>query len=159
VSTTIRIDGVKETLAELRQVDPKIRKAFTTNAKSIAKPAITVAQNRYRSLQFPSGTYRQWNYGGKEIFPLNSNKAAKSINVKISGAKKKSTAIAIVNSYAGAGVFEFAASGNLGAAFNAKNGPVARVMWPSVTSTENGIEREMAMLVEALQEEINRSLK
>jgi hypothetical protein len=158
VSVDYRIEGVKQTIAELRRLDPEIRKAFNKNAKEIARPAIIVAQNRYKALQFPSGTYRKWEQGGREIFPLNPNKASRAVMVKVSGRKKGGAAIAIVNSYAGAGVFEFARNGNLGAAFNAKNGAPARVMWPVVSSQENAIAAEMARLIDDVSRMINEEL-
>lgn len=159
MSVDYRIEGVKQTIAELRRVDPEIRKAFNKNAKGIAGPAITVAQNRYKALQFPSGTYRNWHQGGKEIFPLNANKASRAIKVKVSGRKKGGAAIAIVNSVVGAGVFEFARNGNLGAAFNAKNGAPARVMWPVFASQENAIAAEMARLIDDVSRMINEQLR
>lgn len=156
--TTIQIDGVKQTIAELRRIDPELRKAFAKDAKKIARPAINVAVNRYKALQFPSGTYRAWTRGDKQLFPLSNNKAARSVQVKVSGRKKAGAAIYIVSANAGAGVFEFARNGSLGAAFTRKNGPPARVLWPSVESTEDGIAQEMADLVKQISEEINRRL-
>lgn len=158
MSATIRVDGVKETIADLRRLDPQIRKAFNKDAKAIATPVIRVAQNRYRGLQFPSGTYRNWQQGGREIFPLNPSKAAKAIRLKISTSKKNASSIFIVNTYAGAGVFEFARNGSLGEAFNRKNGAPARVMWPSVETSESAVAEEMARLVEAVSDQINKEL-
>ena len=158
MSISMEVEGVKQTINDLRRISPELKRAFAKDAKKVARPAISVAVNRYKALQFPSGTYRAWNRGDKQIFPLSNNKAARSVQVKVSGSKKAGAAIAIVSAYAGAGVFEFARNGNLGAAFTKKNGPPARVLWPSVESTQDAIVQEMADLVKQVSEQIERGL-
>jgi hypothetical protein len=158
VSTTVQIEGVKQTIAELRRVNPELKKAFVKDAKKIARPAIVVAQNRYKALQFPSGTYRAWSQRDRQLFPLSNSKMSRSVQVKVSGSKKAGAAIYITSANAGAGIFEFARAGNLGAAFNSKNGTPARVLWPSVETSEAGITQEMANLVKDISEQINKGL-
>jgi hypothetical protein len=158
VSATIRVDGVKETIAELRRIDPELRKTFNKRVKEIAKPIVTAAQGRYRGLSFPSGTARAWQQRGRPIFPLESSKAVRGVSAQISASKKNASTISVVQKNAGAAVFEFAASGNLGSAFNAKNGAPARVMWPAADSAQNAVSEEMARYVEEVSDQINRSL-
>lgn len=158
MSTTVRVDGIKETIAELRKIDPELRKTFNRRVKEIAKPIITAAQSRYRGLDFPSGTARTWQQRGRPIFPLDSQKAARGVTAQISTSKRNTSAIAVVQKNAGAAVFEFASSGNLGAAFNSKNGSPARVMWPAADSAENKVSEEMARYVEEVSDQIQRNL-
>lgn len=158
MSATIRVDGVKETIAELRKIDPELRKTFNRQVKEIAKPIITAAQSRYRSQNFPSGTARNWQQNGRPKFPLDTQKAVRGVTAQISTSRRSASTIAIVQKNAGAAVFEFAASGNLGAAFSSKNGAPARVMWPAADSAQNAVSQEMARYVEIVAGNIQRSL-
>lgn len=158
MSATIRVDGVKETIAELGRIDPELRKTFTKRVKEIAKPIVTVAQGRYRGISFPSGTARAWAQRGRPIFPLDASKAVRGVTAQISASKKNASTISVVQKNAGAAVFEFASSGNLGTAFNTKNGSPARVMWPAADSAQNAVSEEMARYVEEVSDQINRSL-
>lgn len=158
MSATIRVDGVKETIASLKKIDPELRKTFNRQVKEIAKPIITAAQGRYRSQDFPSGTARAWNQRGRPIFPLDTQKAVRGVTAQISTSRRSASTIAVVQKNAGAAVFEFAASGNLGAAFNSKNGAPARVMWPAADSAQNAVSAEMARYVEEVSDMINKEL-
>jgi hypothetical protein len=158
VSATVRVDGVKETIAELRRLDPELRKTFNRRVKEIAKPIITAAQGRYRGQTYPSGTARNWQQRGRQIFPLDSSRAARGVTAQISTSKKNASTIAVVQKNAAAAVFEFARNGNLGAAFNSKNGTPARVMWPAAVASENKVAEEMTRYVEEVSDQITRNL-
>lgn len=156
--STVRVEGVKETIKELRKIDPEMRKSFNANVKLIAKPLIDEAKTRYRTLDYPSGTARNWSQRGRQIFPLDPAKAAKGVGVKVSTARRNSSTIVVVQSNAGASVFEFASSGNLGAAFQKKNGGTPRVMWPAADRNLHAITANMAALVAQAEEDISRKV-
>lgn len=158
MSATVRVDGVKETIAELRRIDPELRKAFNKQVKEIAKPIVSAAQARYRGQTFPSGTARNWQQRGRPIFPLDSQKAVRGVSAQISASKKNASTISVVQKNAAAAVFEFASSGNLGAAFTTRNGAPARVMWPAAESAQNAVAEEMARYVEEVSDQITRNL-
>lgn len=148
---TVQVEGIKETIRELKNIDPEIRRSFNRNVKTIARPAISAAQQKYRSENYPSGTARNW----KNKFPLDGQKAAQGTQVSIRTAKKNTSTILILNKNAGATIFEFADTGSLGAAFRGKNGAPARTLWPSVTKNMPQIVDEMTKLVESVEVLIN----
>ena len=151
---TVQIQGVKETIRELSKVDPEIRRSFNRNVKAIVKPVITDAQQKYRSEQYPSGTARNW----KKKFPLDGNQAARATKASIKTARKNQSTILIVNTNAGAAIFEFADTGSLGAAFRQKNGAPARTLWPSTEKKLPQVVGEMTELIRNVEAEINARL-
>lgn len=156
--TTIRVDGVKQTIAELNKVDPALRKKFNANVREITRPLVNAAQAKYRATNFPSGTTRNWAQKGRPIFPLDPARAARGVRPQISTSRRQASTIVVVQSNAGASVFEFAANGPLGQAFGTKNGPTPRVMWPAADATKNIVEAQMARLVEDTTNDINKRL-
>lgn len=156
--TTIRVDGVKQTIATLSKVDPALRKKFNAQVREITRPLVLAAQTKYKSTTFPSGTSRNWAPRGRPVFPLDPARAAKGVRPQISTSRRQASTIVVIQSNAGASVFEFAASGRLGQAFGQKNGPTPRVMWPAADSTKNMIESRMAKLVDDVANDINAGL-
>lgn len=157
--TVIRVDGVKNTIKTLGQIDPQLRREFTANVKTILKPIVTDAKSRYQSTVFPSGTARNWAPGGREIFPLWQKGAANGVGVQTKASRRNSTTIAVVQRGAAASVFEFAKNGSLGAAFNSKNGAPGRVMWPAATQNTEQVTAELETYVNKVSEELNRMLE
>lgn len=156
--TNIRVEGVKETLKTLRQFDPEMRKTFAKNVRQITKPLVAAAQSRYQSAFFPSGTYRNWAPGGRTIFPLDAKKGSRSIKAGISTSKRNASTISVTQTNAGMAVYEFARNGNLGAAFNSKNGAPARVMWPAAEATQPAITAELERYIAEVTDYINKEL-
>lgn len=156
--TTVRVDGVKNTIKGLRKIDPELRKTFNRNVKQIAKPLIDDAQTRYRTIQFPSGTARNWSQNGKQKFPLDNKRAVRGVKPKISTGRRNSSTIVVGQFDAGATIFEFADGGNLGASFKKKNGGTPRVMWPAADRTLPLVTAGMEKLVNDVEAEITRSV-
>lgn len=157
--TTLKVDGVKETIAELRRIDPELRKTFNANVRAIVKPLVDQAKQRYKAIQYPSGTARRWEQRGREIFPLDPSRAVRGVGVKTSTSKRNASTIVVVQSNAGASVFEFADSGNLGASFRSKNGGTPRVMWPTADDKLPQVTENMAALVDETAADISRRLQ
>lgn len=158
MTTTIRVDGIKETIKELRDIDPELRKTFNKNVKEITKPIVVAAQAAYRAMSFPSGTARPWSPRGRQVFPLTNQAAVRGVTTKISTSRRQKAAITVVQGNPGAAVFEFARNGVLGAAFNGKNGYPARVMWPAADANADSVESEMSKLIDEVSETISRRL-
>lgn len=158
MSTTIRVDGVKEAIKELRSIDPELRRTFTKNVKQITKPIVQAAQAAYRSQNFPSGTKYKWAPKGREVFPLTNKAAIRGVTTKISTSRKQQSAITVMQGNPGGAVFEFAEGGLLGQAFTRKNGRAARVMWPAADRNIENVQQEMTKLVDDLTNTINRKL-
>lgn len=152
---TVQVEGVKETLRELKQVEPEIRKTFNKNVKAIVKPAVDAAQQKYRAEPYPSGTARNWQQGGRPKFPLSGDKAARSTYSMVTTSKKATSVITVVNKNSGAAIFEFADTGSLGAAFRGKNGVPARTLWPSVNARMPQIIDKMRDLIDQVTIHVN----
>ena len=158
MSTTVRVQGIKETIKELKDIDPELRKTFNRNVKEITRPIVSAAQAAYRAQQFPSGTARSWAPRGRQVFPLTNQAAVRGVTTKISTSRRQQAAITVVQGNPGAAVFEFARNGRLGAAFNGKNGYPARVMWPAADANIDSVQTGMAKLVDEVSETITRRL-
>lgn len=156
--TNIRIDGVKETLVTLRKFDPEMRKTFAKNVRQITKPLVSAAQSRYPSQAFPSGTARNWAPGGRPIFPLTANKAARGVKSGISTSKRNASTISVTQTNPGAAVYEFAQNGGLGQAFSRKSGAPARVMWPAAEATQPAVSAELERYILEVADYINKEL-
>jgi hypothetical protein len=158
VTTTVRVEGVKQTLNELRSIDPELRKTFNKNARQVTRPLVQSAQAAYQSTDFPSGTSRLWTQRGRPVFPLLGRLAVRGVSTKISTSKKSAGAIVVVQSNAGAAIFEFARNGLLGQAFTMKNGAPARVMWKAADQTLPAVQTEMTRLVNDVAQTVERRL-
>lgn len=158
MTTTVRVEGVKETIKALRDIDPELRKAFNKDARQVTRPLVTAAQSRYQTLTFPSGTSRRWFQRGRPVFPLLGSQASRGIKTKISTSKRTAGAITVVNVDAGAAIFEFAQNGPLGEAFTRKNGAPARVMWKAADATLDAVQTEMTKLVDDVTATIEKRM-
>jgi hypothetical protein len=158
VSATIRVDGVKETIANLRKLDPELRKNFNANVKQITAPIVQGAQATYRAANFPSGTAHKWEQKGRQIFPLDTSKAVRGVSTKISTSRRQASTIVVAQTNPGAAVFEFASNGRLGTAFTGKNGSSPRAMWPAADRNQTKVASELAKLVDDVSDRMNRML-
>lgn len=156
--STVRVDGVKLTIRELRRIDPELRRTFNRDVREILKPVIDEARRRYQSIEYPSGTARKWQQNGREKFPLTNKESVRGVGVKIDTRKRNASTIVVVQSNAGASIFEFANGGNLGASFKTKNGGTPRVIWPAADSRMPQVIDNMRDLVDRVADEISRSL-
>ena len=59
VSATVEIVGVKQTINQLRKLDPELQKQFKADATAIAQPAINAAKAMYTQVPL-SGMSRDW---------------------------------------------------------------------------------------------------
>lgn len=156
--TTVRVEGVKQAIVELRKIDPELRKTFNANVRQITKPLVDDAKRVYRGTQFPSGTKRNWSQNGRVKFPLDNAKAVRGVKSKISTSKRNASTILVGQFDPGAAIYEFAAAGNLGNSFGKKNGGTPRVMWPAADRNLDAVTANMAALVEQASDEITRRL-
>lgn len=149
-----QVDGLKEALRALREIDPALRKEFTENAKRIGDPIVQAAKSNYNDSLIPSGTRRRWVQRGRNLFPFTTAKARSGVKVQV-----KQQKIAVVQTNPAAAIYEFAGNSNsLGRAFSARGRQPARVMWPAADSKVNAIQNEMKQLLEAVERYIQKGL-
>jgi hypothetical protein len=159
---TIQVNGVKEAVKYLNQVEPGYRKAYVANMKEIAKPMTDAMQNQYDDSKFPSGTKRNWAPGGRQVFPLSASKAVKGVGVRVNN-KKRGAAFSVMQKNPAAAIFDIAGRANvnpLGTAFSTKFGRSAsRVIWPVFEAKIADLTTEVQKVVDGVMAEVNKNLK
>jgi hypothetical protein len=159
---TIQVNGVKDAVKYLNQVEPGYRKAYVANMKEIAKPMTDAMQSQYDDSKFPSGTQRNWSPGGRQVFPLSASKAVRGVGVRVNN-KKKGAAFSVMQKNPAAAIFDIAGRGNvnpLGTAFSTKFGRSAsRVIWPVFEAKISDLTIEVQKVVNGVMAEANKNLK
>ena len=159
---TIQVNGVKDAVKYLNQVEPGYRKAYVANMKQIAKPMTDVMQSSYDDARFPSGTKRNWSPGGRQVFPLSASKAVKGVGVRVNN-KKRGAAFSVMQKNPAAAIFDIAGRANvnpLGTAFSTKFGRSAsRVIWPVFEARISDLTTEVQKVVDGVMAEVNKNLK
>ena len=159
---TIQVNGVKDAVKYLNQVEPGYRKAYVANMKQIAKPMTDAMQNQYDNSKFPSGTKRNWSPGGRQVFPLSVSKAVKGVGVRVNN-KKRGAAFSVMQKNPAAAIFDIAGRANvnpLGTAFTNKFGRSAsRVIWPVFEARISDLNTEVQKVVDGVMAEVNKNLK
>ena len=159
---TIQVNGVKDAVKYLNQVEPGYRKAYVANMKQIAKPMTDAMQSQYDDSKFPSGTKRNWSPGGRQVFPLSASKAVRGVGVRVNN-KKRGAAFSVMQKNPAAAIFDIAGRANvnpLGTAFSTKFGRSAsRVIWPVFEARISDLTTEVQKVVDAVMAEANKNLK
>lgn len=151
--TTVRVDGVKDTLKALRDIDPKMRRQFDKDVKTILKPMVNAVKAAITSQRFPSGTARRWAPGGRgDVFPLEGVQLAKTVKPGVNTGRKKASVFFVTGTARGWGVWEFATSSNsLGQAFTSYGGNPARTMWPEANRNLDAVLSELNKALEEVE--------
>ena len=159
---TIQVNGVKDAVKYLNQVEPGYRKAYVANMKQIAKPMTDAMQSQYDDSKFPSGTKRNWSPGGRQVFPLSAPKAVRGVGVRVNN-KKRGAAFSVMQKNPAAAIFDIAGRANvnpLGTAFSTKFGRSAsRVIWPVFEARISDLTTEVQKVVDGVMAEVNKNLK
>lgn len=158
----IQVIGVKETIKELRQLDPELRKQFNRDAKKIAQPVIDKAKNSYPT-KYLSGMARAWSQRGRQLFPYSQRDAQRGVVFKINTNRSAVGILTIIQKNPAAAIVDMAGkaggSGAQGARFiTALFGQPSRVMWPAYESTEDQVQREMLDLVREASETVENRI-
>jgi hypothetical protein len=159
---TIQVNGVKDAVKYLNQVEPGYRKAYVANMKQIAKPMTDAMQSQYDDSKFPSGTKRNWSPGGRQVFPLSASKAVRGVGVRVNN-KKRGAGFSVMQKNPAAAIFDIAGRANvnpLGTAFSTKFGRSAsRVIWPVFEARISDLTTEVQKVVDGVMAEVNKNLK
>ena len=159
---TIKVNGVKEAVKYLNQVEPGYRKAYVANMKEIAKPMTDAMKSEYDNNRFPSGTKRNWSANGRQIFPLSAANAIRGVSLRVNN-KKVGAAFSVMQKNPAAAIFDIAGRANsnpLGTAFTTKFGRTAsRVIWPVFETKIVDMTTEIQKVVNDVMAEVNKNLK
>ena len=159
---TIQVDGVKEAVKYLNQVEPGFRKAYVANMKEVARPMTEAMKSQYDDNRFPSGTKRNWAPEGRQVFPLSASNAVRGVSLRVNN-KKVGAAFSVMQKNPAAAIFDIAGRANvnpLGTAFSTKFGRSAsRVIWPVFETKIVQISGEIQKVVNSVMAEVNKNMK
>jgi hypothetical protein len=163
VTTTANISlvGVEDAIKQLRRIDPELRKQFNRDAKNIAAPAITTAQQNYPELPL-SGMARQWQSKGRILFPYVAAKARRGAKVKVDTSRKTSNVILIQPTDPGAVIFETAGrktNNILGRNLGPVDAGQTRVLSKAVESNRRQLEAGFEDLVRSVMRRVNEDMR
>ena len=153
----IEVIGAKETLKELRQLDPEMRKQFQKDAKQIAQPIVSDAQNRYPE-KYLSGMFKKWSQRGRQLFPYDQSKARKGVVVKVDTSKRNNSVITIIQKDPAAAIIDMAGKRNSNNLAQQLWGSPSRVMWPAAEANMESVTDEMNKALEIVAKEIERRI-
>jgi len=158
--------GAKEAVRSLNKIEPGLRKQFAVEATRIAQPAISEAQRRYSAIGWGStqvrGVSGTWNDKGRQLFPWNPNKAAKSVKIKLEGDRRRTAVIVLEQRDPGTAVLEAAGRKNanaLGDALGFIKPRTSRILGPALFSKRGEVtdqmEKAMLTAINKVQRELN----
>jgi len=153
----IEVIGAKEVLKELRQLDPDMRKQFQKDAKAIAQPIVTDAQNRYPS-KYLSGMFKNWSQRGRQLFPYDQSKARRGVVIKVDTSKRNNSVITIIQKDPAAAIIDMAGKKNDSNLSRQLWGAPSRVMWPAAEANIESVTEEMNKALEVVAKEIERKI-
>ena len=155
----IEVVGIKDTLKNLRTLDPEARKQFARDAKQIAAPITSEAKGNYPQLPLRGMKYR-WRQRGRDLLPWDARRARSGVTVKIDAGRRRNGVITIIQKDPAASIIEFASNNNrLGRSLSTLAwGTPARVMWPAADNHLKDVTREMVQAIDKVADDLNRKL-
>ena len=155
----IEVVGIKDTLKDLRTLDPQARKQFARDAKQIAAPITNEAKGNYPQLPLRGMKYR-WRQRGRDLLPWDARRARSSVTLKIDAGRRRDGVITIIQKDPAASIIEFASNNNrLGRSLSTLAwGTPARVMWPAADNHIKDVTREMVQAIDKVADDLNRKL-
>ena len=155
----IEVVGIKDTLKDLRTLDPQARKQFARDAKQIAAPITNEAKGNYPQLPLRGMKYR-WRQRGRDLLPWDALRARSGVTVKIDAGRRRDGVITIIQKDPAASIIEFASNNNrLGRSLSTLAwGTPARVMWPAADNHLKDVTREMVQAIDKVADDLNRKL-
>lgn len=162
VSASVQVVGVKDTLKQLRELDPELRKQFAKDVKQIAKPLTDEAKSLYGK-SLPSGFNRSWSQGQRQLFPWQASRARSSISVRISTSQRSKSVISVRQNNPAASIIEFAGTKNYNN-FAAQTSLVfgrtrGKVMWQAADRKLSDITGEVELAVQAGSNTVQKKLQ
>jgi hypothetical protein len=158
------IIGIRDTVKLLKDTEPEIFKEFRKSAKFAVDPIVKDAQARLVGASAKYGVplpgmRRKWAPGGRQIFPWNQQKAIKGVKVQVR--PSKTAFLTVTQREIGPAVFDIA--GRKTDSVFSKNldtyASASRTMWPAAESKDDEVTKNLADLVDYVNEKTNRKLR
>jgi hypothetical protein len=160
VSTTIKVVGVKDTINNLRKIDPQLQKDFKAQATIIAQPAIQAGRDVYKELPL-SGMKYKWTQRDRKLFPFTVTKAANGVKMRFDTRRNAVGVILIEQKDPAAAIFETAGRANANRLSNSLGfvGPGrTRLIGPAVYKARRNVEKELKSAVMDAMRTVQRGL-
>ena len=160
VSTTIKVVGVKDTINNLRKIDPQLQKDFKAQATLIAQPAIQAGRDVYKELPL-SGMKYKWTQRDRKLFPFTVSKAANGVKMRFDTRRNAVGVILIEQKDPAAAIFETAGRANANRLSNSLGfvGPGrTRLIGPAVYKARRNVEKELKSAVMDAMRTVQREL-
>ena len=158
----ISVVGVKDTINQLRKLDPELQKQFKTDATAIAQPAINAAKAMYTRVPL-SGMSRDWKQkkDGRKIKGFDVDKAKNGMQMKFDTRRNAVGVILIIQKDQAAAIFETAGRKNTNS-LSRNLDPVqagrTRLIGPAVYRARRGIEAAMKHTIAAAARTVERGI-
>ena len=164
VQTKLEVIGIRDTVQLLKKTEPEIFKEFRSKAKFAVNPIVKDAQARLVAASAKYGTplpgmRRKWAPGGRQIFPWNQQKAIKGVKVQVR--PSKTAFLTVTQREIGPAVFDIAGR-KTNSVFSTNLDTYAkasRSMWPAAESKEDEVKKNLAELVDYVNEKTNKKLR
>ena len=143
----ISVVGVKDTINQLRKLDPELQKQFKADATAIAQPAINAAKAVYTQVPL-SNMSRDWKQkkDGRKIKGFNVDKAKNGVRMRFDTRRGAVGVILIEQKDQAAAIFETAGrktDNSLGRNLVPVQAGRTRLIGPAVYKARRGIEAAM----------------
>ena len=164
VQTKLEVIGIRDTVQALKKTEPEIFKEFRSKAKIAVAPIVKDAQARLTAASGKekaplTGMKRRWAPGGRQIFPWNQQKAIKGVKVQVR--PSKTAFLTVTQREIGPAVFDIAGRKN-NSVFSTNLDTYAsasRTMWPAAESKKDEVTKNLAELVDYVNEKTNKKLR
>jgi len=158
----ISVVGVKDTINQLRKLDPELQKQFKADATAIAQPALNAAKAVYTQVPL-SGMSRDWKQkkDGRKIKGFDVAKAKSGVQMKFDTRRNAVGVILIIQKDQAAAIFETAGRKNTNS-LSRNLDPVSagrtRLIGPAVYRSRRGIEAAMKSTIAAAARTVERGI-
>ena len=159
------IIGIRDTVQLLKKTEPEIFKEFKRSAQTAVKPIVddararlTAASARTGGAPLP-GMKRPWAPGGRQVFPWNQTKAIKGVKVQVR--PSKTAFLTVAQREIAPAVFDIAGRKNPNVLSRQLDlfARASRTMWPAAESKQDEVTKNLAELVDFVNEQTNSKLR
>ena len=159
VAETVRIEvqGVKQTLRQLRKLDPELRKQFNKDARRVVQPLMDDARRRYTEVPL-SGFNRKW----RGITPRTIGRYRSGVSFRVNTSDKRGAVFTVLQRNAAASVFDMAGrkgSNELSRSLEKAGwGQASRVMWPAAENKGDEAVDALMDLVDEVSRRVDQEM-
>jgi len=166
VQTKIEIIGIRDTVQLLKKTEPEIFKEFRSKAKFAVDPIVKDAQARLNEASRRngfaplSGMARPWGKNKGRVVPgWSQSKAVKGVKVQVR--PSKTAFLTVTQREIAPAVFDIAGRKNPNRLSRQLDlfARASRTMWPAAESKEDEVTRNLAELVDYVNQKTNSKLR